>query len=97
MTASYRIGTHGMPQCPHSCGRTGTAHQGRFQLYPRAYIRRGNVALHMVQDAATAGCIRVIATIAETFPILVRDDVRLTMWEVETCATGCAVSMKQCR
>lgn len=70
MTASYRIGVCGSPQCPRSCGRTGAARQGRLQLYPMAHTLGGNAALHHTRMPATDGCIRVIATMlgASRFP-----------------------------
>lgn len=90
MTASYRIGVCGSPQCPRSCGRTGAARQGRLQLYPMAHTLGGNAALHHARMPATDGCIRVIATMLEDPSIPRRADVRLTMWEAADMRTAVA-------
>lgn len=90
MTASYRIGVCGSPQCTRSCGRTGAARQGRLQLYPMAHTLGGNAALHHARMPATDGCIRVIATMLEDPSIPRRADVRLTMWEAADMHTAVA-------
>lgn len=90
MTASYRIGVCGSPQCPRSCGRTGAARQGRLQLCPMAHTLGGNAALHHARMPATDGCIRVIATMLGDLSIPRRADVRLTMWEAADMHTAVA-------